>query len=254
MSRLERSIVVGLLFSFAVGAGCSSKPGESDTDGASSETGETSMMGASNTSAPGTTTDAGGTTSGGGMTGATTGGETTGGEPTSGGTTSVESTGGDPATGYEEACADYCAFIDGCRGAASGCVEDLCQDNIGPGSECVGAWVDAFACFLSLSCAEAINEDNRCMDALFAADDSCSEPPGTCGEGTFGLGPGTCELSEPCPDHARQLFCGEGVCTCFEDDVAVAECADEGVCPNIDKVNAAAMACCGWDLLDNEPG
>ena len=247
MRRGNCPIPVGVLLIFVTSAGCASKQGESDTAGTSSTSGETDSSvaatdGGSNTSAPATASD-----------GEPTSGESTSGESTSGEPTSGETTGGEPA-GYDEACAEYCEFVAGCVGGTTrGCIEESCQDGIEPGGACEDAWLDAFACFLTLTCAEA-TADNRCKGQIFAADDLCSESPGTCGEGGFGLGPGACELSEPCPDHARRLFCGDGVCTCFEDDVVVAECADEGVCPDIDKVNAAAMACCGWDLLDGEPG
>ncbi|MBZ5710223.1 hypothetical protein [Nannocystis pusilla] len=170
----------------------------------------------------------------------------TSGEDTEGDTTSSTTGPVDPE--HQSACEAACQRMAECDDTVTvaecvvGCTEEFQEME----AECVPANLALVQCASELSCLdmEEPTKDGPCGDELEALLD-CGG--GTC---TMGLDEGdtSCGLTLICDDAPTQFIeCIDDTCTCFEDDVQVAQCAADGVCLEGDAIFDKMNSCCGFE-------
>ncbi|MFY0532586.1 hypothetical protein [Nannocystis pusilla] len=217
--------------------------GPEDTTGATANAPTTDDTAATTDEPPTGTTEATPTTSA---------GETTTSDPSTdtGATTDVDTTTGGLDPDALSACQAYCERWSECgfQPDLAGCIDGCSDNQIGLAGECKQANLDVLACFTALSCDDLLasvdEESALCSEQRAAVDAACVGDE--CAQSVLGGGD-ECEVQLECPDGpVQKMVCDAQACACLEDDVAVGECAAEGVCAAGDAIVAKAATCCGF--------
>jgi hypothetical protein len=216
--------------------------------------------------APQVGTEGGGTDDDSGSTTATTAGTATTPSDTTASTTMTTSadttattsttttTTGEPtcASDWVSGCQSYCAALITCHpdlGSYEECVMDCVNEIADLGAECQFAWCEAYSCFGGLDCATLDNGSPECDELGYVAESLCfgNDDVTTGGKDSCGIGGnGSDECEYSCLGTGRRFVCVADLCTCYENDNAVAGCESNGVCDDLGNLPDYSMDCCGW--------
>ncbi|WP_434427076.1 hypothetical protein [Nannocystis pusilla] len=233
--------------------------GPADTTGATADAPTTDDTAATTDESPTSTTEATPTTSDGETpTDATTDATTdvttnvTTGDPSTdtGATTDVDTTTGGLDPDALSACQGYCERWGECgfQPDLAGCIAGCSDNQWGLVGECKQANLNVLVCFTALSCDDllvSVDENSAaCSEQKAAVTAACAGDE--CAQSVLGGGD-ECEVQLECPDGpVQKMVCDAQTCTCLEDELAVGECAAEGVCAAGDAIVAKAATCCGF--------
>lgn len=150
-------------------------------------------------------------------------------------------------------CGSVCGRFVECEQAndANACAAE-CTDNFGAADPlCQSAASDLLTCIEGMTCeqiAAFMNDEDPgpCAAQLAAQAEACggNECIGSIGSNEEGT---ECSISSECPDEpAVEMNCDAKTCTCTVGGEKTGECPADGVCANIDDLDAKSEACCGF--------
>lgn len=157
----------------------------------------------------------------------------------------------DPA--LAQLCGSVCGRFVECEQAndANACAAE-CTDNFGAADPlCQSAATDLLTCIEGMTCeqiAAFMNDEDPgpCGAQLAAQTEACggNECIGSIGSNEDGT---ECGISSECPDEpALEMNCDTKTCTCTVGGEKTGECPADGVCANIEDIDAKSEACCGF--------